>query len=44
MTVDFSSVLDSELKRFLVSDEDVSDVHLGDGKLGLGALALSSQI
>lgn len=44
VAVDLACVFDAKLERFLVSDKDVSDVHLGDGKLGLGSLALTGEV
>ena len=44
MAVDLASIFDTELEGLLVRHEDVTDVHLGDGELGLGALALAGEV
>ena len=44
MAIDFTSIFDTELERLLVSDENITDVHLSDRELGLRTLALSSEV
>ena len=44
MAVNFAGIFDTELKRLLVGHENVANVHFGDGKLSLWALALTSEV
>ena len=44
MAIDFTSIFDTEFKRLLVSDENITNVHLRDRELGLRTLALSSEV
>jgi hypothetical protein len=44
VAVDFASIFDTELERLLVRHKDVTDIHLGDRELSLGAFTLTSEV